>query len=623
MSPILSIIITAFASNPEIKSAAGAAELLLQLPNSSGFVGLSTRGSSAFRVRILASKMDPFETPMVEPDAADAPFHTAAGGAQGISSKGIGTLTLSSAGELSLHDVHGLLLARTPPIVLAATGSSGAHHITFRASTRQKLFGRGGGPGKDGTTAGCRGSRETSELVGTSPVTPRVENCATFVPYYYSSSGNGGGYGALAAVNYTEHETPDPGHYGGTNVLPAKYAPSADGLSVTWAWQGPSLQIYLMPAPSLDRGTASYYALTGGAPVPPLWAFGFTLCRWGWANRSYVEDTLHRFRRGAYPSDAFIMDFGWFTHVSDYAFPPQGFGDYTDFGYHNTTMPEPRAQLAYYRESLHYRFGGIRKPRLGNTALLDEARSLGLLLPGGESGGNAENPNDYAQKRNLNFSDPAARAWYVEHQAHYRRDGVEFFWNDEGETDYFTYHHWNLAQLDGLRAQDASKRFFSLNRAFTPGLARLGAAVWTGDIYPTWEALRNTPALVVNWGLAGMPYVACDIGGFQKPGTTPLLLTRWYQLGSLMPIMRSAAGAGRIERATPAVAASAPTSPPLSPPCSPPPPTCSILRVGQHALDQVRHSALAVALGRAIRQRNAPSARAALPLAGVSLFVCP
>lgn len=31
------------------------------------------------------------------------------------------------------------------------------------------------------------------------------------------------------------------------------------------------------------------------------------------------------------------------------------------------------------------------------------------------------------------------------------------------------------------------ERFFSLNRAFTPGMARLGTAIWTGDVNAKWE----------------------------------------------------------------------------------------------------------------------------------------
>lgn len=240
-------------------------------------------------------------------------------------------------------------------------------------------------------------------------------------------------------------------------------------------------------------------------------------------------------------------DFGWFTNVSDYHFPPEGHPTYHDFGYNHATLPTAKAQLSKYYDTWHFRMGGIRKPRLGNTQLLDEARSMGLLLPGGEgsrqgatlhSKHSAVDRVQYADKRNLNFANASTRAWYSEHMAHYLDDGVRFWWNDEGETDYFTFFHWSGAQSDGLRAHDARTRFFSISRGFSPGLARLGGAVWTGDISATWDELRNTPGMVVNWGLAGLPYVTCDIGGFGTP-TTALLLTRWMQLGVLIPIMRT------------------------------------------------------------------------------------
>ena len=42
-----------------------------------------------------------------------------------------------------------------------------------------------------------------------------------------------------------------------------------------------------------------------------------------------------------------------------------------------------RAELASYAKE-HFRMGGIRKPRLGNTGLLQEAAAKGYLLPGDE-----------------------------------------------------------------------------------------------------------------------------------------------------------------------------------------------------------------------------------------------
>lgn len=68
-------------------------------------------------------------------------------------------------------------------------------------------------------------------------------------------------------------------------------------------------------------------------------------------------------------------------------------------------------------------------------------------------------------------------------------------------------------------------------------MARLGATTWTGDINPSWDDLKATPGMVLNWGLGGAPYVGCDIGGFTGQ-SEPQLLTRWMQLGTFMPLMR-------------------------------------------------------------------------------------
>lgn len=79
-------------------------------------------------------------------------------------------------------------------------------------------------------------------------------------------------------------------------------------------------------------------------------------------------------------------------------------------------------QLADYHSKLNVRFGGIRKPRIANATVLKEVTQKGWLLSG----------------NNLNFSMPEVQEWYALQQAHYLKDGVDFWWNDEGETEYET-----------------------------------------------------------------------------------------------------------------------------------------------------------------------------------------
>ena len=133
---------------------------------------------------------------------------------------------------------------------------------------------------------------------------------------------------------------------------------------------------------------------------------------------------------------------------------------------------------------------------------------------------------------------PDVLAYYAKANAHFLSDGVDFWWNDEGETMYFTFHWWNVAERMTLAAFNSTKRFFSINRAYTPGMQRLGATIWTGDIQVSWQSLAQQPGYQMNWGLAGVSYVTCDIGGFNGPNTPGDLLARWYQVGVFLGVMR-------------------------------------------------------------------------------------
>lgn len=141
--------------------------------------------------------------------------------------------------------------------------------------------------------------------------------------------------------------------------------------------------------------------------------------------------------------------------------------------------------------------------------------------------------------RNLNFSSADVKSYYGSQLVHFIPDGVNFWWNDEGETQYFTFADWNDAQSSMLSSEAPSRRFFSINRAFTPGMQKTAATVWSGDIYWSWEALQFQAGYQLNWMMSGLGYFTCDIGGFDGDGDTPPdLLVRWYQLGIFIGIMR-------------------------------------------------------------------------------------
>jgi alpha-glucosidase len=341
--------------------------------------------------------------------------------------------------------------------------------------------------------------------------TTGLANGVAVIPYYWSDAGY-----AVLAVTADDNR-------------PASWLAAGNKKSITWTFPGDRADLYLMPAATLKDAAASYARLTGHAPVPPLWAFGYFQSRWGWTNRAYIEDTLKKFNDLKIPVDTFIYDFEWYTPKPDYALTDKGLPDFQDFSWNTNLFPDPADQINHYRgQGVH--FVGIRKPRMGNADVLAMVRENDWNLSPGSA-------REKYESRDVNFANPDFREWYIRRSAPLLRDGVDGWWNDEGEGRFTLYYYWNLAEKEAFAKYEPGKRLWTLNRAFSPGLQRLGAAAWTGDIKSSWSFLTDTPTALLNWSLAGMPYSACDIGGFS--GTpTPELLSRWMEAGVFFPVMR-------------------------------------------------------------------------------------
>jgi alpha-glucosidase len=341
---------------------------------------------------------------------------------------------------------------------------------------------------------------------------PHVGNGHAVVPYYWSRDGY-----ATLAISADDNSPPS-------------WTASSDLGRVTWVYAGTSADLYLMPAPTMESACRAYAQLSGPPAVPPRWTFGYLQSRWGWKDRAYIEDAMHQFLSRNLPVDAFIFDFEWFTTTPDYEVRAAGQADYTDFSFNPKLFPDPAAQIAAMKSNGIHAVA-IRKPRLGNSALLVMARAKGWILPAA----NSASPID---TRNLDFHNPAVQTWYAQQLIPLLRQGIDGWWDDEGEINYTQYYWWNTAETQALAQVHPNARLWTIDRAFAPGNQRFGIAAWTGDIPASWPELAKTPTHLLNWSLAGMPYCACDIGGYGG-NTTPNLLTRWMEAGVFFPVMRA------------------------------------------------------------------------------------
>lgn len=184
----------------------------------------------------------------------------------------------------------------TPPPPPPPPGST---ELSFSASSSALYYGAGADMGS------------ASSLTRTS-AQALVQNRGSYVPSFYSTDGF-----ALQAVSPFPN-TAAPGR--GGNVYPVKWSASGSAVSVDvlGGTDGTTVDIYLTPASTLRAFVSSQAALQGYAAVLPRYAYGFMACRWGWTDQPYIESVLAEFRSGAYPIDAFISDFEWFTARPDY-----------------------------------------------------------------------------------------------------------------------------------------------------------------------------------------------------------------------------------------------------------------------------------------------------------------
>src|SRR6202041_3614322 len=92
-------------------------------------------------------------------------------------------------------------------------------------------------------------------------------------------------------------------------------------------------------------------------------------------------------------------------------------------------------------------------------------------------------------------------------------NGAEF-------TNVFPLEH-TLGVQEHWKAQEPSKRVFLLTRSAFLGQQRVGATVWSGDVYGTFWGLSHQVAGGLNFALSGYPYWTTDIGGYWQPYDRP------------------------------------------------------------------------------------------------------
>jgi alpha-D-xyloside xylohydrolase len=311
-----------------------------------------------------------------------------------------------------------------------------------------------------------------------------------------------------------------------------------------WVTTGPT------PADIVSR----YVAATGLPPMLPEWASGFWQSKLRYRDQNELLEVAREYKRRSLPLSVLVCDFFHWTRQGEWRFDP-------------AEWPDPQAMVDELRElgvELMVSVWPTVNPNSDNYAEMDRrgllvrnAAGLPLHLAFWDKG-----TDGHAFLRFYDSTNPEARRYIWEKISDgYGRYGIRAFWLDACEPENLSEHGENAvyftgqgAESQGIYPREHARGFYeglrasgeadvlTLCRSAWAGSQRYGAAVWSGDIESTFEALAAQIPAGVNMGIAGIPWWTTDIGGFRNGDPTTQyfreLVVRWFQFGVFCPLFR-------------------------------------------------------------------------------------
>lgn len=306
---------------------------------------------------------------------------------------------------------------------------------------------------------------------------------------------------------------------------------------------GQAIDYYFLYGPEFDTIVHEYRTMTGHTPMLPRWAYGFFQSKDRYVSLTQIEQIAGRYRAEHIPLDAMVQDWFWWKKEGDPEF---------NANYHDVAQDLEKLHAEHVHAMISV--WGLLDPE-SETYKIMEARHM--LVPGAHV---------------YDATSPAARDEYWKRlPGPLLALGWDAFWLDSAEPEEYWPHMGDailrtkqLAMGNGAeftnvfpllhtlgvqqhwKAAEEQKRVFLLTRSAFLGQQRVGATVWSGDVYSTWWGLSHQVPAGLNFALSGYPYWTTDIGGYWPPynGTTEQpdyqqLYARWFEFGVFCPVFRT------------------------------------------------------------------------------------
>lgn len=307
---------------------------------------------------------------------------------------------------------------------------------------------------------------------------------------------------------------------------------------VEFAVKGERLRYYVIAGPSPKDVLERYTALTGRPALPPAWSFGLWLSTSFTTN--YDEATASSFiegmRQRGIPLHVFHFDCFWMKAYR-----------WCDFVWDADTFPDPEGMLKRYKESGLKISVWINPYIAQNSPLFDEAVKEGYLIK--KTDGSVWQTDMWQAGMGIvDFTNPAARAWFREKLRPLLTMGVDCFKTDFGERipvrnvryfdgsdpmrmhNYYT-HLYNEAVFSLIEEVRGKGNAVVFARSATAG-GQCFPVHWGGDNSATYVSMAETLRAGLSLAACGFGFWSHDISGFES--TAPAhVYKRWCQFGLL------------------------------------------------------------------------------------------
>ena len=308
---------------------------------------------------------------------------------------------------------------------------------------------------------------------------------------------------------------------------------------------GDQVDYYFLYGPEIDQIIHEYRSMTGHAPLLPQWAYGLFQSKDKYESQAEILGIANQYRARHIPLDAIVQDWYWWK--------TNGEGD-PEYNANYSDVPAELKELHDQHVHAMISVWGLMDAGSKN---FKEMKRRGFEI----EGTHVYDPTN-----------PAARDFFWNQLAgKLFAHGWDAFWLDSAEPEEY-WPHWGDAILrykqlhigSGLeytnifplehtggvqehwKQANPEKRVFLLTRSAFAGQQRIGATVWSGDVYSTWWGLRHQMAGGLNFALSGYPYWTTDIGGYWQPfdrhANDPAyqeLYARWFEYGAFCPVFRT------------------------------------------------------------------------------------